>query len=137
MTRDTALLLIFGALFVTPFALAVGAALFARVLRPLLSVRAEEPRPRRRATPDRAEWPQINEYARRRDSFTKRTVLSGLTALIAFFAGLPLTGIAVLILLPLYHALTVLRCPVCDTATTWRGVTDGRYCLRCHSRLRY
>jgi tRNA(Ile2) C34 agmatinyltransferase TiaS len=52
-------------------------------------------------------------------------------------AGMSLSALGVFLLFPLYGALTHLRCPRCDTATTLKGVTDGHHCLHCGQRLRF
>jgi len=137
MSRDTAILLLFGALFVTPFALAVGAAVLSRLLRTWSPSGAQGRRAARRPSPSRDDWPVISEFARRRDHFTKVVAGAVLAGVFCAIAGLPLTAIGLFVLMPIYVALRHLRCPRCDTSTTLKGVTDGTCCLRCGQRLRY
>jgi len=137
MSKDTAILLLFGALFLTPFALAVGAAVMTRLLRHGGPGSAVARRSGGRPAPGQADWPAIGEYARRRDRFTRAVAGSVFASIFFALAGLPLTAIGLLVLVPLYAALCHLRCPQCDTATTLTGVTDGTRCLRCRQRLRY
>ena len=133
MTRDAVLWLLFALVFMTPLALSVGASVLARLSRRLFAM----PSRRRHSPPHRRDWPIITEFARRRDRFAKRTGLGLICAGLAFAFGLPLTGIALGLLAPLYCALVYLRCPVCDTSSTLFGVSDGQRCYRCRRRLRY
>jgi hypothetical protein len=136
MSRDGTLLLLFLAQILAPFMLALMFGYGRRRPPAGQGARGVAETPAS-TTPPPGQWPVIAEFARRRDRF-KRWLLGTLFASLALvLVGLPLTAGGVLLLLPLYGALLHLRCPVCDTSTTLKGVSDGRHCHRCHQRLRY
>lgn len=91
---------------------------------------------RKLATPRRADWPFITEFAYRCDYFRRWLLAAVFGAFVLGFAGLFLSAVGVFLLFPLYGALTHLRCPSCNAATTAKGVTDGHHCLSCGQRLR-
>ena len=134
MSKESTLLLIYLAPAVAPFLLA-----FLLSRRPDQTMR-EESKSRSAKNPDaprRADWPMITEFAYRRDYFRRWILASIFAAAVLFVAGLYLTAIAVVLLLPLQAALIHLRCPSCDATTSMRGVTNVRDCLQCGQRLHY
>jgi hypothetical protein len=140
MSRDAIIPLIFATMFLTPLALGLVSTIVSRIWHRWHGTNATPVVPGnawRANRPNKADWPSITEFARRRDRFNRMLLATAFGFFLLLFLDLPLTAFAVLVLVPLYGALLHLRCPVCDTTTTLRGVTDGKYCLRCQNRVRY
>jgi len=138
MTKDMLLWLVFGGFFVAPMmvAMAVGWMQKQWYLRHAVPTETLR-RWRKRPPTTREELRCMAEYQRRVRRVWLRCWagwLGGLAALSVF--ELPLTGMALGALMPLLAVLEHLRCPACDSTPTLRGLTDGRHCLRCGTKLK-
>ncbi len=140
MSRDAVIPLVFATMFLPPLALGRVSGIVWRLWRPWHGRSAEQATVTeawRANRPVKADWPAITEFARRRDRFNKFILAAAFAGFCLWGLGLPLTGSAIFLLLPLYGAILHLRCPACESSTTLRGVSDGKYCLRCRNRIRY
>ena len=87
--------------------------------------------------PGNDDWPLITEFTYRCDRFKRWVLAAGFGACVLALAGMPLSAVGTLLLLPLYGALIHLHCCRCDAIASLKGVTDGHSCRRCGQRLRF
>jgi hypothetical protein len=138
MSKDALLFVVFGVFFIAPMMVAMAVGWVHKQWYLRNGVPADRLRRWRKRPPTtREELRCMAEYQRRLRRVWLRCWagwLGGLSALLVL--GLPLTGIALITLMPLLAVLEHLRCPACDSTPTLGGLTDGRHCLRCGTKLR-
>ncbi len=139
MSNEAVKWLILSGMFAGPVAAALSYAWLTRRSRRRQRIRPRGPWPRPRSRPSTL-WDLqcMAEFQRRWRRLAKWAWGSWALAALALFAlGLPMTAVALATLVPLSASFEHLRCPACETTATLRGLTDGRACLKCGTRLKY
>ena len=138
MTKEALLWLVFGGFFIAPMMVAMAVGWVQKQLYLHRAVPAERQRRWRKRPPTtREELRCMAEFQRRWRRVLGQFWAGGLGGAFVFVAlDLPLTGLALATLVPLLAVVEHLRCPACDSTTTLRGLTDGRHCLRCGTKLK-
>ena len=129
MDKQAVLMLVFAGFFFLPILFAVLAAWVARRLRPR---RVSPTRP----VPTVGEERTIAAYHGRIVK-ARRCFLAGWIGgtVLIWGLGLPLTGIALLILGPLYGYVAFIRCPGCDSHNLRFWQTSSVHCRYCGTRV--
>ena len=129
MDKQAILMLVFAGFFLMPILFAVMAAWVARRVRP----RATPPA---RPAPTQTEEKTIAAYHRRIVKARGYFLAGWLGGTVLIWAlGLPLTGIALLILGPIYGFAAFIRCPGCDSHNLRFWQTSSVHCRYCGTRL--
>ena len=136
MSKETLLWLVFSGFFIAPMMLAMAVGWMQRQWYMRQAAPAKRRQARHRLPTTREELNYMAEYQRRWRRALGRCWGAWCVAIVVMMFGLPLTSLALAVLVPLLAVVEHLRCPACDSTPTLNGLAEGCYCRRCGNKLK-